>query len=129
MSALFADGQIAHYRIVSKLGEGGMGAVVATDTKLLRDVAIKVLPEGYAARGAAMDALALMCFASPSSTRASSFRWTGLETKPSIPASTASCRSVSETAAVSAMIGTCVRPACRMSPKSAPRAKTNGWNS
>jgi serine/threonine-protein kinase len=41
--------QIAHFRIVAKLGEGGMGAVYrATDTKLNRDVAIKVLPESFA---------------------------------------------------------------------------------
>src|SRR6266567_7148684 len=40
---------IAHYRVISKLGEGGMGAVYrATDTKLNRDVAIKVLPEAFA---------------------------------------------------------------------------------
>jgi serine/threonine-protein kinase len=46
---------IGHYRIVSNLGEGGMGAVYrATDTKLNRDVAIKVLPEAFAQDAARM---------------------------------------------------------------------------
>ena len=46
MEPALASGQsIAHYRVVSRLGEGGMGEVyLATDTKLDRSVALKVLP-------------------------------------------------------------------------------------
>jgi len=55
MGVLSAGSQLGPYLVVSQLGAGGMGEVYrATDSRLGRDVAIKVLPERLAADADAM---------------------------------------------------------------------------
>src|SRR6185295_10474675 len=47
--AITAGTRIGAYEVTSQLGEGGMGVVFrARDTRLLRDVAIKLLPDHFA---------------------------------------------------------------------------------
>ena len=47
--ALNAGARLGPYEIIGAIGAGGMGEVYrARDTKLHRDVAIKVLPEAFA---------------------------------------------------------------------------------
>ena len=47
--SLEVGSRIAHYDVTALIGEGGMGQVYqATDTKLNRQVALKILPEAFA---------------------------------------------------------------------------------
>jgi serine/threonine protein kinase len=47
--ALTPGSRLGIYEVIASIGEGGMGQVFrARDTKLDRDVAIKILPEAFA---------------------------------------------------------------------------------
>ena len=48
--ALTVGSRLGHYNVTALIGEGGMGQVYqATDTKLKRQVALKILPEAFSA--------------------------------------------------------------------------------
>ena len=48
--ALTVGSRLGHYDVTALIGEGGMGQVYqATDTTLNRQVALKILPEAFAA--------------------------------------------------------------------------------
>ncbi len=48
--ALTVGDRLGHYNVTALIGEGGMGQVYrATDTQLSRDVALKILPDAFAA--------------------------------------------------------------------------------
>jgi serine/threonine protein kinase len=50
--SLTSGSRLGVYEVAAKIGEGGMGQVFrARDTKLNRDVALKVLPESFASDG------------------------------------------------------------------------------
>ena len=65
--SLEVGSRLGHYNVTALIGEGGMGQVYrATDTKLNRQVALKVLPDAFASDP---DRLALARFRPPRQDR------------------------------------------------------------
>ena len=53
---------ISHYKILSKIGQGGMGVVyLAEDTKLERKVALKFLPTQYSSNAEILSHFKILC--------------------------------------------------------------------
>ena len=53
---------ISHYKVIEKIGQGGMGTVYrATDTKLNRGVAIQILAEHLSKRGSQLSQRRILC--------------------------------------------------------------------